>query len=115
RVAMTVERDELQQASGALADLARWAMSAPVVLGQRRKLDVLEHGHAAEELRRLEGPRDAARGDLVRPQPVDPLAGEADLARVGRVEAGQEVHRRRLARAVGPDEAAHLARADRER
>src|SRR5262249_5751566 len=65
--------------------------------------------------RRLEGPRDAARRDLVRPQAIDPLAGEPDLSRVRAIEPGEQVHRRRLARAVGADEAANLARANGER
>src|SRR5439155_10304874 len=115
RVPVDVERDELEQASRSIADLAHRAMPPAAQLGQRREQDVLEHGHAPEELRRLEGPRDAARGDLVRPQPIDPFAGEPDLAGVRAIEAGEQIHRRRLARAVGADEAPHLARANGKR
>ena len=52
--------------------------------------------------------------DLVRRQPDDALAVEEDVAAVGRVDAGDEVEERRLARAVRADEAHDLAVADVE-
>jgi hypothetical protein len=63
----------------------------------------------------LEGPRDAARGDAVRLQRRDVLAEQAHLAGIGRVEAGDHVDHRGLARAVRADQAENLALTDVER
>ena len=51
--------------------------------------------------------------DQVRPQPGDPLAAEADLARGRRVDAGDDVEDRRLAGAVRADQREDLALGDR--
>src|SRR2546427_6616252 len=81
--------------------------------GKRRDQYILEDGHVPEELGDLKRPRDAARGDLVRAQAVHPLPLEPDLAGVGTVEAGEQVDRRRLARAVRTDHPANLAATER--
>ncbi len=48
----------------------------------------------------------AARRDV---KPGDVLAGEGDAAAVGAERAGEHVEQRRLARAIGPDDADRLA------
>ena len=48
---------------------------------------------------------DAPAGPRVRGQPVDPPAGQADRPAVGPDVAGDQVEERRLAGAVGPDDA----------
>ena len=70
---------------------------------------VLPHGHAAEGAELLEGAADAATVDLIGPEARDGLAGEADVAAVGPVEAGDDVEERRLAGAVRPDDPHDLA------
>src|SRR4029453_7379411 len=114
-MALTVQGDEVEEPARAAADLGPRAVPAAVELGQSRQQDVLEHGHVAEELRRLERPRDAPRGDLVRPQSIDALAPQPDLARVGAIEAREQIDRRCLARAVGADEPATLSGTEAER
>ena len=57
----------------------------------------------------LEGAADAAAADLVRRQPVDALARERDVARVGREHAGDHVEQRGLAGAVRADHGEDLA------
>src|SRR5262249_23185046 len=70
---------------------------------------VLLHGHVEEEPEGLEGARDAALDDLMRLEPDHALSGELDLARVGCVDAGDQVEQRRLAGPVRPDHAHDLA------
>jgi hypothetical protein len=66
---------------------------------------VLEDGHRAEQLDVLEGARDPALDDSVRRRPQQGLAVERDLARVGPVQTSDQVEHRRLAGAVGADQA----------
>ena len=80
-----------------------------------RDEDVLVRAQAAERPRHLERAADCARGDLVRPQALDALAPEVNLALVGAIQSGQQVDRRRLAGAVRTDQAANLAAGDVER
>ena len=82
--------------------------------GQRADHDVLGHGEIGEGLELLEGARDAAAGDAVGPQAGDLAAVEEDAAGVGRLEAGDQVEQRRLAGAVGADDAEDLALVDIE-
>src|SRR5207249_10333671 len=63
--------------------------------------DVLGDGHGREERVRLEDDADAA---LAWRHVVDDAAVEADLARVGSLEAGDHAERRRLAAARAADE-----------
>ena len=71
---------------------------------------VLDHAHALEDAQHLEGARDAEPRDLVRLLAGDVLAVEHDAgAGLGLVDAGNQVEERALARAVRPDDAAHLA------
>src|SRR5213593_264495 len=75
---------------------------------------VLEDGHAAEELRGLEGAAEAARRDRARLLADERHAVETDLAAVGRIDAADDVEQRGLARAVGPDDATDLSRVEIE-
>ena len=63
----------------------------------------------------LERPRDAAPGQLVRPQPRQRPAAEADRPGLRADEAAQHVQQRRLAGAVGADDPGHLPPRGRER
>ena len=86
------------------------------LVGLHRELEVLEHRVVLEDRRLLElaadaGVRDLGLGQL---REVDRLAEERG-ARVGPRLAGDHVHHRRLAGAVGADDAAQLAGVDRER
>src|SRR5205085_1046654 len=77
--------------------------------------DVLAHGHRVEELDVLERARDAAPDDPVRRRAEEAPAGQAELAGVGPVEAGDNVEERRLAGAVRPDQPDDLVLARVER
>jgi hypothetical protein len=59
----------------------------------------------AERAHDLEGARDAGGADLVGPQAIQALAGESNLALVGRIDAGNQVEGRGLAGPVGADQA----------
>ena len=74
------------------------------------EFQIVEHALVLEDRRLLELAADAQVGDagLVAHRQVDPAA-EIDLARVRAGLAGDDVHHRRLARAVWPDDRAHLA------
>jgi hypothetical protein len=74
---------------------------------------VTEHGKAGEELRELIGPHDAAAHQAVRR-----LAGylgtlEAHAAGGRAQDTGEQVEQRRLAGAVGPDQATDFSAFDR--
>src|SRR6266581_985889 len=99
------ERDEL------LGPLARDPVGHPE-RGHREH--VFENRHLPEDARDLERPRDALAEDLVGLEAGEVLSVVDHLAAVGLEEARQEVERRRLARAVGADEAGDLAAGDGE-
>src|SRR6185503_968936 len=67
--------------------------------------DVLEHRERAEEREVLERAADAERGDGVGRQFEERSSAEEDVASAGIVKAAQAVEERRLAGAVGPDQA----------
>ena len=71
--------------------------------------DVLAHADLGERLGDLEGAHHAGGADPVRRQAGDVLAVEGDAAGIGRLEAGDGGEQRRLAGAVGPDQADDLA------
>src|SRR5262249_43303343 len=71
--------------------------------------DVLQHRHVREGPWDLVGARHAAPGDFVRRRPADPDAVDRDAAAAQRIEARADVDQRRLARAVGPNQAQDLA------
>ena len=71
---------------------------------------VVPHRHAAERPELLERPADAPAIDLVRPQPAQDLARQADLAALGAVKARDDVEQGRLPGAVRPDHADDLTR-----
>ena len=76
---------------------------------------VLDHAHALEDAQHLEGARDAEPRDLVRLLARDVLPVEHDAgAGLGLVDARNQIEQRALARAVRPDDAAHLALLHRE-
>ena len=70
---------------------------------------VLEHRHAAEELRDLEGPPDAEPGEAAGGQSLHPAPAHQHVPGVDPEMAGQQVDRRCLAGAVGTDQADQLA------
>ncbi len=76
---------------------------------------VLERGQVAEEPDVLERARDPARRDVVGLQIRQWIAVERELAAVWPIDAGQHIEQRRLARAVGTDQAVDLAVVDGER
>jgi hypothetical protein len=82
--------------------------------GQGAHAHVLEHGHARERPRDLERPGEPEAADGVGREAHDRAAVEADIAAVRGQEPGEQVEDRRLAGAVGADEAEHLAQRDRE-
>ena len=95
--------EELEQPVGAAARLARAGADA-----ERRHLDVLPHGQAAERAAVLERAREPGPGAARRAPAGDLAARELDGALVRPVEPGQHVHERRLARAVRADQADDL-------
>ena len=82
---------------------------------QRADADVLEHAEIAERAGDLEGAGDAELGDAVGRHAGDALVLEPDLAGGRRQVAGDQVEHRRLAGAVGADDAGDRAGRDRER
>ena len=76
--------------------------------------DVLERRHLLKEADVLERPADAALGGGVWRRTGDVPAVEDDAARGRLVDAGDHVEERRLAGAVGPDQAHDGALRDRE-
>ena len=86
------------------------------LVGLERQLQVLEHRELLEHRGLLELAPDAHLRDLrlVVAQQVD-RAAEEHAARVGPGLAGDDVHHRRLAGAVGADDAAQLTRRDVQR
>jgi len=81
----------------------------------REDENVFEHGHASEWAWNLERAPDAAPGDRVCREPLDPISVEPDLAAVGRSEPADHIEERGLASAVGTDETRDRALADGER
>src|SRR5207342_2907334 len=73
---------------------------------------VLQHRHVREQVHVLERAGDPELRYLMRAQSDDAVAEERDLSRVGRIEAGDDVEQRALARSVRPDHAEDLARID---
>jgi hypothetical protein len=76
---------------------------------------VLEHRHVAERLRHLVAAADAEAAALMRLQLRDVAAVVVHAALVAAHVARHEVEERRLARAVGTQDAERLARANFER
>src|SRR6185295_12640024 len=79
-----------------------------------RRHDVLLDRHVQKETQRLECAGDSALGDLVRGDTDEILPVELDFARVGPVDAGDEIEERRLAGAVRADHADDLVLLDDE-
>ena len=67
-------------------------------------LDVLTHGEVSEGVAVLERARETRAPAAVRPPARDVAILELDGARARKVEARHDVHERRLAGAVRPDE-----------
>ena len=105
------------QIARGLAGKLGQSADADAVLGRRAGLcrvrvvqegahqHVVVHGHLLEGTDDLEGSHGAQARDLVGWKPRDLPAVEEDPPRGDRVEAGDAVEERRLAGAVGPDEA----------
>ena len=76
--------------------------------------DVLERGHAKEDLQILECPRQAATRELFRRERAHILACEPHAALLRQVEAGDDVEQGRLAGAIRADDGEDRARRDRQ-
>jgi hypothetical protein len=79
---------------------------------QERQLDVLEGRQDGDEVVELEDEPDvvgAPAGRLGVGHPADVLAADLDVARGGRIQAGDEVQQRRLARAGRSHQGEELA------
>ena len=76
--------------------------------------DVVEHRHGGREIGVLVDAGDAAADHLLGIAERRRFAGDFDRAVRRRDGAGQDLDQRRLARAVGADQRAHLARHDRQ-
>src|SRR5690606_41482452 len=70
--------------------------------------DVVDHRHAREDVRALEGPRQARPRDGMDGHRTDILAEERDASLLRPVEAAQAVHQGSLAGAVGTDDGEEL-------
>src|SRR5260370_40793969 len=81
---------------------------------QRSNPTVLPRGHGAERLDDLEGTADSEPGDTVRCHARDRGAVQLDVAAVEVINAADAVQQRRLARAVGTDDADDVAFGDLE-
>ena len=80
-----------------------------------RQLDVAQRGHVRQQVELLEHEADVAVADLGQPVLVevgDVLTGEEQLSRRRDVEAADDVHQRRLARARRADDGDELAFVD---
>ena len=82
---------------------------------QRADHDVVLDGEPRERPHQLERAADAAPAHHVGREPVDPLAGERDVAAIRREHAGDHVEQRGLACAVRPDHRENHALRHRER
>src|SRR5690606_21828917 len=74
--------------------------------------DVFGHREHRDQHEVLVHHADAGRDAVAWPAEADWLAVDQDLALVGPIEAGEDVHHRRLAGAVLAEQAEHLAGAD---
>ena len=79
---------------------------------ERADRDVVEHRHVGQDAQVLERPADAETGDAVGPHADDGAALETDFSLGRRDEAADQVEQRRLAGAVGPDQADQLVGVD---
>ena len=111
------EADELHELRGALAPARFFRARAAEHHGPERGAEarmradehVVDDRHSRERPVVLERAHHAARGDAMRREAEDRLAGEAHVARRGGVGAGDQVEGGALARAVGTDDAEDLA------
>src|SRR4029077_6024870 len=76
--------------------------------------DVLERGHAKEDLQVLERPRQAPTRELLRRERAHILSSEPHASLLRKVEAGDDVEQRRLAGAVRTDDGEYEAGRDRQ-
>jgi hypothetical protein len=81
---------------------------------ERADRRVVENAQAGKRLDDLERARDAEAAHLVRPQPRDRAAVEANVPGRRPMEPGHEVEERGLPRPVRADDPAHLAPLDGE-
>ncbi len=93
------------------ARVHRLPVEQPEAAGERMaEEDVLGDGELVEEHRLLVGRRDAAHEGDLGVADLDGRAVHQDLAGIGRVDAGEDLHQRRLAGAVLADERGDGAR-----
>src|SRR5436309_2643351 len=116
---LRLEPEDVQDLRGLLPDGAVGLGQGQELPGlalarEDRQRHVVERAQLVEEVHELEAPRDPRADPLVDRLAGDVGVAEQDLAAVRREEAADEVHQRRLARAVGADEGQHLALVDDE-
>jgi hypothetical protein len=119
RSACGVETNQLQRLGDAVTGRRvelREKAAPDALVGLHRQFEILEHRVVLENGRLLELAADADVRNLGfgEPRQVDRLT-EEDRPFVGPRLAGDDVHHRRLAGAVGADDAAQLAGVDRQR
>ncbi len=107
------ETDALGDGAGALVDAGRGGKAQQGV-GEKRELDVLEHGLAVQRTRMLEDDADPGPGDAMGRPSGDVDAVELHRAGIRPLDAHDELHHRRFAGAVRADEAEDLAARDVE-
>src|SRR5439155_3076617 len=105
-VSSEARAEEPQRLDGSLADppllpsLRRRAEHRPQNPGARPRVltnhRVLQDRHVRKQVERLEGPRDAEPGDLVRRPTQVALPAEGDVAGVGSIQTGDQVADRAL-------------------
>jgi hypothetical protein len=112
RPRVDVEAERLRQLPHAPLGAVHIEQRALARLGGEH--DVLRHRHDRDEHEVLVHHADPEPDRLARRADADRLAAEADLALVGLMEPVEDVHERRLARPVLPEQGVHLALAQVE-
>ena len=102
------------QLRGLVADVALYlaqpfAVALEADRRRRGEQDVLRHGERPHQLEMLVNHADALPGRIARPGEAHRVVVHQQLPGFGRIEPGRDVHERRLARAVLPQQRMHLA------
>ena len=103
RAAVVLARRQADEIDGLARLFAR--RFGPAIAQEGAGHYVVEHGHAAEWLRDLEGARKPEGADLMRAQADDLLAESGNRTGIGPVKTHDEIERGCLAGAVRADQA----------
>jgi hypothetical protein len=98
RVGIDAERQPIEQRRGARTH--RGVIEPPVPADLAAREDVARHGQVGKAQHLLVDHADAVLDGLTRTRVIETPAVPADVARVGRDQAGQDLEQRRLAGAV---------------